>query len=64
MQIIKMMCKLYRLLIYVFKEVTLQYLLEIWTIARALSILLIVAYIILGNTWINYIDGNILQILK
>jgi hypothetical protein len=64
MQIIKMMCKLYRLLIYVFKEVTLQYLLEIWTIARALSILLIVAYIILGNTWINYIDGNILQMLK
>ena len=64
MQIGKMMCKLYRLLIYVFKEVPVILLLEIWTIARVITIVLIVVYIILGNIWDSNIDVNILKILK
>ena len=62
--IIKMICRLRKLLIYVFKEIPVILLLEIWTIARVLSTLTIVLYIIINNFLKNNIDACILSFFK
>jgi hypothetical protein len=50
-------CRLRELLIYVFKAVPILLLLEIWTIVRVLTTLLIVVYIIVDRFWKTNIDA-------
>jgi hypothetical protein len=57
-------CRLRELLIYVFKKVPILLLLEIWTIVRVLSTLLIVVYIIVDRFWDTNIDAFILNFTK
>ena len=57
-------CRLRELLIYVFKEVPILLLLEIWTIVRVLTTLLIVVYIIVDRFWNTNIDAFILNFIK
>ena len=60
----KIICRLRELLIYVFKKVPILLLLEIWTIVRVLSTLLIVVYIIVDRFWDTNIDAFILNFTK
>lgn len=60
----KIICRLRRLLIYVFKEIPVVLLVEIWAIARALSIISMVVYIIIVSFYKNNIDASILSFFK
>lgn len=56
--------RLRRLLIYVFKEIPVVLLVEVWAIARALTIIIMVLYIIMVSFYKNNIDVNILNFFK
>lgn len=57
-------CRLRELLIYVFKKVPILLLVEVWTIVRVLTTMLIVIYIILDRFWETNIDAFILNFVK
>ena len=58
------MCRLRELLIYVFKAVPILLLVEVWTIVRVTTTLLIVMYIIVDRFWETNIDAFILNFVK
>lgn len=60
----RIVCRLRQLLIYVFKEVPVLFLIEIWAIIRVITTMLIVVYIIASSFWKNNIDACILSFFK
>lgn len=64
MHITKIICRLRRLLIYVFKEIPILLLMEIWTIFRVLTTMLLVGYIALNGFSKNDMDAYILSFFK
>jgi hypothetical protein len=59
-----LICRLRELLIYVFKKVPIVLLVEVWTIVRVLTTMLIVMYIILDRFWDANIDAFMLNFIK
>ena len=57
-------CRLREFLIYVFKEVPVLFLVEIWTIIRVTSTLIIVVYLIGDKFWDTNIDAFMMNFVK
>ena len=57
-------CRLREFLIYVFKQVPIILLIEVWTIVRVLTTLSLVVYIILNRFLETNIDAFILNYVK
>ena len=57
-------CRLREFLIYVFKEVPVLFLVEIWTIIRVTSTLIIVVYLIGDKFWETNIDAFMMNFVK
>jgi len=56
--------RLHKLLIYIFKEVPIILLLEVWTIVRVLITVLMVLYIIMDRFFDSILDMFILNSVK
>jgi hypothetical protein len=56
--------RLHKLLIYIFKEVPIILLLEVWTIVRVLITVLMVLYIIMDRFFDSILDMFILNFVK